>query len=108
MSEACVILTTTDSDEEALRIARSLVEARLAACVQRLAIESTYAWEGAVEEAREVLLLIKTSADRYREVEAWIAEHHTYKVPEVLLLRAPQGSVAYLGWLEAATRSGPS
>ena len=104
MSEACVILTTTDSDEEAARLARSLVEERLAACVQRLAIDSTFTWEGSVDRTQEILLLIKTTVDRYPAAEAWIRQHHTYQVPEVLMLRALAGSAAYLAWLEAETR----
>jgi periplasmic divalent cation tolerance protein len=103
MGEACVILTTTDSDEEARRISMSLVEAGLAACVQRLDIGSVYTWEGAVEEGRETLLLVKTSVDRYPQVEAWIRRNHSYQVPEVLMIRVDQGAAPYLEWLQQAT-----
>jgi periplasmic divalent cation tolerance protein len=106
MTEACVILTTTDSDEEARRLARALVELRLAACVQRLDIGSVYTWEGAVEEAREILLLVKTTVERRREAEDWILRNHHYQVPEVVSLRADGASNAYLEWMSAATRAG--
>jgi len=107
MTKACVILTTTESEDEARRIARALVEARLAACVQRLTIGSVYEWSGAVEDTPEILLLIKTSVDRYPEVESWILENHSYQVPEVLMIRAAGGSSAYLDWVARAT-GGPT
>lgn len=104
MGDACVILTTTDSEEEARRISRSLVEAQLAACVQRVDIESVYTWQGVVEDSREILLLIKTGVDRYPQVETWIRQNHTYQVPEVVMLRAEQVSAPYLAWLGQATQ----
>jgi periplasmic divalent cation tolerance protein len=106
MSEMCVVLTTTGSDDEARGIGRSLVEARLAACVQRLPIASVYEWRAGIEEAPEVLLLIKTTVERYAEVESWLRGHHPYEVPEILMLRAERTSLPYLEWATAAT-SGP-
>jgi periplasmic divalent cation tolerance protein len=106
MNEACVVLTTTDSEEEAGRIARGLVEARLAACVQRLPIGSVYSWQGAVEETGEILLLVKTTVGRYAELEAWIAANHSYEVPEIVMLRADRAAAGYLAWLTGATGAG--
>src|SRR5690606_13293395 len=78
MSEAehVLVMTTTDDPGEAATLARALVEARLAACVQAMPIASTYRWEGAVETADERLLLIKTRVDRVDEIEDFLAEHH--------------------------------
>ena len=100
--EACLVLTTTATAEEAAELARGLVEQRLAACVQRQAIQSTYWWEGAVTEEAETLLLIKTERSRYREVEAFIRTHHGYSIPEILCLPVTAGSAEYLGWIKAA------
>jgi periplasmic divalent cation tolerance protein len=108
MDEACVVLTTTDSEEVARHLSHTLVERCLAACVQRVDIHSTYAWEGALEEAREILLLVKTRGARYPEVEAWIRENHNYQVPEVLMLPAARVSSPYLDWLTRATTGGPN
>lgn len=103
-SKLCVILTTVGDQAEADRLAQGLVRARLAACVQRLRIDSCYEWEGALEEAAEVLLLIKTTVDRYAEVESWITAHHPYDVPEILMLPAGRASAGYGGWVEGMVR----
>jgi periplasmic divalent cation tolerance protein len=104
MDEVCVILTTTDSEAEADGIARSLVEVRLAACVQRWPIESVYRWKGAVEQAGEFALLIKTTVDRAVAVETWIGRHHSYEVAEVMMIPVPRVAEAYRAWVEASTR----
>jgi periplasmic divalent cation tolerance protein len=77
------VLTTTASREEAERIATSLVERSLAACVQISAIESVYTWEGTTQRDDEYRVLIKTTADRYLEVEATILEMHSYDLPAI-------------------------
>jgi periplasmic divalent cation tolerance protein len=95
-----IVLSTAGSPEEAARIARELVERRLAACVSRLSgLMSVYRWQGAVEAANEVLLLIKTSEERLAALEAALRELHSYEVPEFLVLNVETGSVAYLEWL---------
>ncbi len=103
-SKLCVILTTVGGEAEAGRLAHGLVQARLAACVQRVRIDSCFEWEGALQDATEVLLLIKTTVDRYGEVEAWIAAHHPYDLPEILMLPAGRASDGYAGWVEGMTR----
>lgn len=101
MREHIEVMTTTDSQEEARRIARALVESRLAACVQVIGpIESTYWWEGKMQQSEEWLCLIKTRADRYEEVEARVREVHSYDVPEVLALPVVAGHRPYLDWLD--------
>lgn len=99
-----VVLTVTDSKEAARRLARAIVEERLAACVQVLPIESVYRWQGAVQEEAEALLLIKTRHDLFEQLEAFIKEHHTYETPEIVAIPIVAGSQAYLDWIAAETR----
>jgi periplasmic divalent cation tolerance protein len=100
MTDTIQVITTTGSREDAARVARALVEARLAACVQVIGpITSTYWWQGAIEEAAEYLCLAKTRRDRFAAVEAAIRAVHPYDVPEVLAVPVEAGSAAYLAWL---------
>jgi periplasmic divalent cation tolerance protein len=95
-----VAFCTCSSPEEARRISGNLVESRLAACVNILpGVESIYRWNGAVETANEVLLLIKTSAERFDALKSAIQDLHSYNVPEVIALRVEDGSEPYLAWL---------
>ena len=104
MNDAFFLVTTTvASPDEAKTLARALVEARLAACVQVLPMASTYRWEGAVETAAEQLLLCKIRAVDYADVEAEIRARHAYNVPEIIALPIAEGSPGYLGWLSEAT-----
>jgi len=99
-STARIVISTAGSEEEAAKIARELVERGLAACVCRLSgLRSVYRWQGAVEEAEEVLLLIKTSQERLPELEAALQELHSYDVPEFLVLPVMAGGGGYLEWL---------
>ncbi|SCF50019.1 divalent cation tolerance protein [Micromonospora matsumotoense] len=101
-------VTTTDSRDAAEALARSAVEARVAACAQVSGpISSTYWWEGQVENAEEWYVVFKTTAERYAALEEHIREHHTYDVPEVVLLPILAGNPAYLAWVseETAPRS---
>lgn len=105
MTDHLVAVTTTDSEANASRIAKGLVEARLAACVQLSApITSVYRWQGKVETENEWQLWIKTSADRRDELTQWIAEHHGYDVPELVFLPITDGLPDYLDWIIAETR----
>ncbi len=99
-----IVMTTCASDEQATRIAAALVEQRLAACVQSSRITSTYRWQGAVETAPEVRLLIKTKAAHYEAVAALIAALHSYENPEVLAIPVIAGAQLYLDWIDAETR----
>lgn len=99
-SDVRVVLVTAPDAATAERLARALVEERLAACVNVVpAIRSIYRWEGRVEEADELLLLAKTRADRGAALAARVRELHPYALPEVLELPALGGSEAYLGWV---------
>ena len=99
-NELLVLVTATDEDE-ARRIANALVEERLAACVNIVAaIESTYRWEGRVTTDREALLIIKTTDERYPELEQRVKQLHSYSTPEVIAIKIERGSPEYLAWLK--------
>ena len=94
------VITTIESDEAASMVARTLVSERLAACVQRVPVDSCYRWNGEVIQDHEHLLLIKTTSERYLEVEQKIRELHTYEIPEIVQLRIERGFGPYLDWVE--------
>ena len=105
MTDFQIVLSTCADREEAERIAHRLVEQQLAACVNILpGVQSIYRWQGNVESAAEVLMVIKTSAGLVPEVQSTIANLHSYEVPELLVLPVTGGSEAYLGWLKASLR----
>lgn len=96
-----IVLTTVASIEEAKRIAQALLEERLAACVNIIgSLASFYRWKGAIEEAQEVLLLIKTRMERLETLEAAVQKMHSYDVPEFVVLKVDGGSAAYLKWID--------
>ncbi|MBL1068439.1 divalent-cation tolerance protein CutA [Streptomyces sp. 7-21] len=104
MTEHLTVLTTIDSEEGAQRLARSAVEARVAACAQIDGpVTSVYRWQGAVETAREWRVLFKTSAARYEALEAHLLAAHPYDTPEIIATAVARGSRAYLDWLDAET-----
>lgn len=99
-TDAVVVLTTIGADADAAALARTLVDERLAACVNVLPpVTSIYRWQGKVDENREQQLLIKTTAARLPSLEARLRTLHPYEVPEFLVLRVAGGSDAYLDWL---------
>ena len=100
-----VVLTNCPDVEVADRIARTIVEQRLAACVNRLApVESVYRWQGAIERATEVPLLIKTTRERYAEIEQAIRALHPYDVPEIIAMPVSAGLASYLRWVADETQ----
>lgn len=101
-----LILSTCPDADTAQRLARTLVEERLAACVSLLpGVVSTYRWQGDVEQATEVQLLAKTSGDRREALMARLAELHPYELPEILAVETAAGLPAYLDWVAAETRA---
>ena|SRR5579862_3460585 len=100
-TEARVVLVTCGSLAEARKIAKAVVGNRLAACVSVVSapVESVYRWKGKVENAKEFLLVIKTTALRLKDLEREIAKLHSYEVPEFLVLGVEGGSKKYLAWL---------
>ena len=104
MTDARIVLTTAGSPEEAGKIAHSLVEHRLAACVNIVPrIESVYRWQGKVETAQEWLLLIKTQAELFERVRDAVKELHSYDLPECVMLEVTAGSQEYLDWIDKNT-----
>ena len=102
--DALLVLTNLPDAASARALAEHIVSARLAACVNILApCRSLYRWQGKVEDANEVPLLIKTSAERYPELEAAIRARHPYELPEIVAVSLSQGLPAYLDWVAAET-----
>jgi periplasmic divalent cation tolerance protein len=100
MTDKRIVLSTAGSEEEARKIARHLVENKIAACVNIVpGIESIYRWQGGVESGQEWLLLIKTSSERFTEVCDAIGELHSYDLPECVAVSIEDGSSEYLRWL---------
>ncbi len=107
MTDKIVVLSTTDSEEEARRIARGLVELRLAACVQITpGIRSVYQWKGAIEEGAEFLLLIKTRRDLFDQLCEELRRLHSYEVPEVVAVPVVAGLDGYLRWMDGELEGG--
>lgn len=99
----CVVLSTAPSLEEGRRIARELVERRLVACVNLVpGVESVYRWDDKVESAAEVLLVMKTLAQKADAVAAAVREIHGYEVPELIVLPIIGGLETYLNWIETS------
>ncbi len=98
--DAVVVFCACPDPEQALEIANALVEARLAACVNiSSAIRSVYRWQGVIERADEVLLIIKTTEERFPALRDRIQELHPYDTPEIIALPVTAGSEKYLTWL---------
>jgi periplasmic divalent cation tolerance protein len=105
MTDKRIVLSTAGSEDEARKIARELVERRLAACVNIIPqIESIYRWQGNVESAQEWLLLIKTTAERFAAVRDAIRELHSYELPECIAIKVEDGSAEYLKWIADAVK----
>ena len=99
-----LVLTNLPDRATADRLADSLIERRLAACINILApCRSVYRWKGAVQHDEEHPMLIKTTAERYSEVEAAIRAGHPYELPEIIAFPVERGLAAYLEWLAAET-----
>ena len=106
MTDKIVVLSTCGSAEEAEKIARSLVEKRLAACVNIVpGMRSVYRWKGAIEDASEWLLLIKSKRELFEKLCAELAGLHSYETPEIVALPIAEGSESYLNWMEAELQS---
>jgi periplasmic divalent cation tolerance protein len=102
--QTLLVLTNCPDEESANAIALALVEERLAACVNILPrVQSIYRWEGAVESATEIPLLIKATAANYSALETAIRDRHPYTVPEIIALPVERGLPAYLDWIASET-----
>ncbi len=104
LSDTLLVLTNLPDADHARTLAAQLVEARLAACVSILApCTSVYRWQGAIESATEVPLLIKTTRARYAALEAAIRAAHPYELPEIVAVPIVRGLPGYLDWIAAET-----
>ncbi len=100
MMENVQITTSTDTKENAEKIANALVQKRLAACVQIIGpIESIFWWKKKVEKATEWLCIAKTRRDLYKAAESSILNNHTYEIPEILAVPVVEGNESYISWL---------
>lgn len=98
-----IVLTTAADPGEASRLARTLVEERLAACATSIpGVQSIYHWQGQIESSTETLLLLKTGHSQLSALEARLHQLHSYQTPEFLVLKVDAASQGYLGWLLAA------
>ncbi len=104
MSDFVVVLITAPNEEEAAKMANDLVTSRLAACVNIFRnIRSIYRWQGKVEDEAEVLMIVKTRQELFRDLETRVKELHPYTVPEIIALPVIEGSAEYLQWLSQET-----
>lgn len=103
MERYAAVLSTAGSKEEAQRLARGLVEAKLAACVQLLPIESFYVWNDKIQNDAEILLLVKTRRSSFAAIRAYMKRNHAYDTPELICLDVVEGEQAYLDWIGANT-----
>jgi periplasmic divalent cation tolerance protein len=107
MTDKRIVLSTAGSEDEARKIARHLVDRKLAACVNIIPrIESVYRWQGKVESSQEWLLLIKTTEERFPAVRDAIRQLHSYDLPECLAIKIEDGSPDYLRWIGDSTKTG--
>ncbi|MDR1015569.1 MAG: divalent-cation tolerance protein CutA [Coriobacteriales bacterium] len=104
VAEPCVVvITTVGTEEEARAVTGALLDERLAACVQRIPVSSSYHWQGRRCDEAELMLLIKTRASLYQRAEASIRAHHSYELPEIIQLPIIGGLPEYLHWIAQQT-----
>jgi periplasmic divalent cation tolerance protein len=110
MTHKIVVLVTCASAKQARTIARALVERRLAACgnVIEAPVRSIYRWKGKVESAKEFLLILKSSRERFAAIESAVRKVHSYDVPEIIALAVVEGSRRYLDWISESVRGAKS
>lgn len=105
MTDKVVILVTAGKLAEAKGIARHLLDSKLAACVNILPpIRSLYRWQGKLADAKEYLLIIKTTRELFAELRAAISKHHSYATPEIICLPIVEGSAEYLQWVSDSVK----
>ncbi|GAB5045661.1 divalent-cation tolerance protein CutA [Thermodesulfovibrio sp. TK110] len=100
-----VVLITAPNEEEAVKIAKTLVEEKLAGCINIIKdIRSIYSWQGKIEDEPEVLMIVKTRSELFEELEKRVKSLHSYSVPEIIGLKIKKGSESYLSWLSEVTK----
>src|SRR5512145_1258928 len=107
MTDKIVIFVAVGNSSDAALLAKSLVEKRLAACANLIpGISSWYWWEGKVNQDQEVLLMMKTSRDKFAALEKEVLRLHSYAVPEIIAVQIVEGSKNYLNWIEESLKGG--
>ena len=96
-------ITSVEHEKDAAGLARSVIEAKLAACVQILPIRSVFIWNGEMNDTAEYLLLMKTPNACYEDLEKHIKDRHEYEIPEIVKVRIEEGYEPYLRWIQSAT-----
>jgi len=106
MTNKIVVLVTCGSAKDARRIARAVVQQRMAACANIVAtpVQSVYRWKGRVESAKEFLLIIKTTQARFAKLKAEVKRLHSYDVPEIIALPIAAGGIDYLNWISESVK----
>ena len=106
MTNKIVVLVTCGSAKEARRIARAVVQQRMAACANIVAtpVQSVYRWKGRVESAKEFLLIIKTTQSRFAKLKVEVKRLHSYDVPEIIALPIAAGGIDYLNWISESVK----
>jgi len=99
----CIVITTTPDEREAKQLTSSILELKLAACVQLSNISSYYTWENKITNDNEVKLLIKTRKSLYNKLQSHIIENHSYDTPEIVMINIDDGNQKYLDWIEEVT-----
>jgi periplasmic divalent cation tolerance protein len=100
MNEHLVVLVTASSDAQARRLARKLLQNKLAACVNFVPVESMFLWKGDIQEEEEILMIVKTRADLFDGLMSAIKTAHTYDTPEIIGMPIVLGSREYLKWMD--------
>jgi periplasmic divalent cation tolerance protein len=104
MTDAMVVLITAPNENDAEAIAKAILEAKLAACVNIIRnIRSLYRWQGKVEDEQEVLMIVKTRKERFGDLMKKVKGLHSYTVPEIIALPVADGLEEYLGWIGQET-----
>jgi periplasmic divalent cation tolerance protein len=102
--EALVVYITAPNEDEASKIARTLVEEKLAGCVNIVpGIRSIYSWQGKIEDEKEVLMIVKTRLKLFNALKGKVIDMHSYSVPEIIALPIVEGSDEYIKWLKEVT-----
>jgi len=99
-----IAITTTETKKQAEELAKGIIQAKLGACVQINEIESYYHWKGKLENSKEFRLIIKTTEEKYKEIEEFIIKNSQYDLPEIIAVNIEQGYNKYLIWIEEETQ----
>ncbi len=100
-----VVLITAPNEDEAVKISKTLIEEKLAGCVNIIRnIRSVYFWQDKIEDEPEVLMIVKTKSELFEELEKRVKSLHSYTVPEIIGIKIKKGSESYLNWLNEVTK----